>query len=67
MATRAAPDYWLLCPYCGRPMLTVEIRLATPPYFVELSGCANCGITSNEFGEPEPSPTVAPLVRDYRD
>jgi hypothetical protein len=46
-------------------MLTVEIRLAAPPFFVELSGCANCGITSNEFGEPEPAPTVATLVRDY--
>jgi hypothetical protein len=50
--TRPLRD-WLVCPCCGQYMLTVEIAIATPPLVVELSGCANCGITANEFTSPE--------------
>lgn len=39
----------LHCPYCGRPMTTIWLLKASTGQPVRLAGCAECGITMNEF------------------
>lgn len=34
-------------------MSAVEVPVTTPPFTVELVGCQDCGITTNELTAPE--------------
>ncbi len=37
------------CPYCGRRMTAIWVQKASTGEPVRLAGCAECGITLNEF------------------